>query len=413
MEIDTPKNAIIEAWKLNKTIDNLASMRGNGTSLISLLMPPRTQIAQVNSLLTVEFGTASNIKSRLTRQAVLSAITSTQQKLKLYPRLPPNGLIIYCGHVIDPVSGGDKKVTIDFEPFKPLDAFNYVCNNFFETDCLRAMTTNDDKFGFIIVCGTETLYGVVSGRTKEVKYRFPNDPPKKHNKGGQSSVRFARLRLEKIHLYLRKIAEGATATFITNDIPNVKGLIFGGVAEMKNDLAKSDMFDPRLKRVVVKVVDIAYGGDNGFQQAIELSGEVMNNVRLMDEKKIVGEYLTLVATSEGEGVRYAFGLHDIVEALKVGAVDRLLVWDKLPDKFDTLTRLGLTNDDKEYDTILDWLINEYTRYGAKLELISDATSEGSQLCRGFGGLCAILRYPMTFTHDEVEDDAVTNDVDFI
>ena len=109
MEIDTPKNAIIEAWKLNKTIDNLASMRGNGTSLISLLMPPRTQIAQVNSLLTVEFGTASNIKSRLTRQAVLSAITSTQQKLKLYPRLPPNGLIIYCGHVIDPVNGGDKK----------------------------------------------------------------------------------------------------------------------------------------------------------------------------------------------------------------------------------------------------------------------------------------------------------------
>ena len=35
-----------------------------------------------------EYGTASNIKSRVNRLSVLSAITSAQQRLKLYAKVP-------------------------------------------------------------------------------------------------------------------------------------------------------------------------------------------------------------------------------------------------------------------------------------------------------------------------------------
>ena len=35
------------------------------------------------------------------------------------------------------------------------------------------------------------------------------------------------------------------------------------------------MFDPRLQTKIVKVVDVAYGGENGFNQAIELSLEAL------------------------------------------------------------------------------------------------------------------------------------------
>ena len=90
--------------------------------------------------------------------------------------------------------------------------------------------------------------------------------PKKHGRGGQSSVRFARLRLEKRHNYLRKVAETATQMFITSDKPNVKGLVLAGSADFKTDLAKSDLFDPRLSSIVVQIVDISYGGENGFNQ---------------------------------------------------------------------------------------------------------------------------------------------------
>lgn len=53
----------------------------------------------MSALMTQEFGAASNIKSRVTRQAVQSAITSARQRLTLYNSVPPNGLVIYCGDI--------------------------------------------------------------------------------------------------------------------------------------------------------------------------------------------------------------------------------------------------------------------------------------------------------------------------
>ena len=60
-------------------------------------------------MLTQEYGTASNIKSRVNRLSVLAAITSTQQRLKLYSKTHPNGLIIYCGTILTD-EGKEKKV---------------------------------------------------------------------------------------------------------------------------------------------------------------------------------------------------------------------------------------------------------------------------------------------------------------
>jgi hypothetical protein len=46
-----------------------------------------SQVSRVQKMLADEFGTASNIKSRVNRQSVLGAITSCQQRLKLYNRV--------------------------------------------------------------------------------------------------------------------------------------------------------------------------------------------------------------------------------------------------------------------------------------------------------------------------------------
>ena len=52
-------------------------------------LPPAraVQISQTAAMLANEYGTASNIKSRVNRQSVLAAITSAQQRLKLYTRV--------------------------------------------------------------------------------------------------------------------------------------------------------------------------------------------------------------------------------------------------------------------------------------------------------------------------------------
>jgi len=93
------------------------------------------------------------------------------------------------------------------------------------------------------------------------------------------------------HTFETQVAESATQSFISDNRANVKGLILAGSAGFKAELAKSALFDPRLKGVVLKIVDVAYGGDNGFNQAIELSKEVLKNVKLVQEKKIIGTFM--------------------------------------------------------------------------------------------------------------------------
>ena len=54
---------------------------------------PGDQISRVSKMLADEYGTASNIKSRVNRLSVLGAITSVQQRLKLYSKVQTNGLV--------------------------------------------------------------------------------------------------------------------------------------------------------------------------------------------------------------------------------------------------------------------------------------------------------------------------------
>ncbi len=60
--------------------------------------------------------------------------------------------------------------------------------------------------------GNGSLFGTLCGNTREVLHKFQVDLPKKHGRGGQSALRFARLRLEKRHNYVRKVRRWAQHT---------------------------------------------------------------------------------------------------------------------------------------------------------------------------------------------------------
>lgn len=61
------------------------------------------------------------------------------------------------------------------------------------------------------------------------------------------------------------------------------------VDEIDRVLNQYVIFQQRLQAKVLKLVDISYGGENGFNQAIELSAEVLSNVKFIQEKKLIGE----------------------------------------------------------------------------------------------------------------------------
>lgn len=90
--------------------------------------------------------------------------------------------------------GKKKLINIDFEPYKPINTSLYLCDNVFHTEALGELLGSDEKYGFIIMDGSGALFGSLSGNTKDVIHKMSVDLPPKHNKGGQSSVRFSRLR---------------------------------------------------------------------------------------------------------------------------------------------------------------------------------------------------------------------------
>lgn len=65
-------------------------------------------------------------------------------------------------------------------------------------------------------------------------------------------------------IYTKRCCEEIKKTFITNNRPNVSGLVLGGYADFKNNVFENNTFDIRLKPIVVKILDLSYGGEKGF-----------------------------------------------------------------------------------------------------------------------------------------------------
>lgn len=421
----------VQVFKIKRLIRNLEKARGNGTSMISLIIPPKEQVAKQQKMLADEYGTASNIKSRVNRLSVLSAITATQQRLKLYNKVPNNGLVVYCGTIVTE-EGKDKKVTIDFEPFKPINTSLYMCDNKFHTEALSDLLTDDNRFGFIVMDGNGALFATLTGNTRDILCKFDVDLPKKHGRGGQSALRFARLRMEKRHNYVRKVAEFAVKNFIKDDKVNVAGLILAGSADFKTELNGSDMFDQRLANKVIRTVDVSYGGENGFNQAIELVAEDLSNVKFVQEKKLIASYFDEISRDTG---KYCFAIADTVNALEQGAVEKLIVWENLdikryhfknpqteaeetkylrPDQERDRTFFIDKASGVELETIdaqpfIDWLVEtdesnqpHYKQYGTTLEIVTDRSQEGAQFVKGFGAIGGLLRYQVDFVAQEYD-----------
>lgn len=303
--------------------------------------------------------------------------------------------------------------------------------------------------------GNGTLFGTLSGNTRDVVHKFTVDLPKKHGRGGQSALRFSRLRDEKRHNYVRKVAEHAVQHFITNDKVNVSGLVLAGSADFKTELSQSDIFDPRLAAKVIKIVDVSYGGENGFNQAIELAAESLANVKFVQEKKLIQKYFDEISLDSG---KYCFGIEDTLKGLEMGAVEILIVWENLDitryvlrnaaggtsfchttsqlcSRFHADEVIVYANKEQEKDrekftdkstglemdtvgepqSLLEWFTEKYQEFGAQLEFVTNKSQEGAQFVKGFGGIGGLLRYKVDFTNlaafDEDEEEFLSDDED--
>ena len=355
-------------------MDEFASYRGDGTSLITVTLAPggADRLAQFGRKLNEEVGAAAHIKSRANRLSVQTALASAQYKLKSYKTLPLNGLVILCGLIED-----GKKINVDFEPLFPLRRSMYKCDNRFHVEDLKKQLEQNEKdaVGFIIVDGNGCLIAAIKGTERSILSKFEVNLPKKHGRGGQSANRFARLGQEARHEYLKKVADSAFTAFKDRQIDS---LVIAGSAELKHKLSKNYL-DKALSDKIIAVVDVAYGFNAGLEEAVGRVSDKIADCEFVKEKKLLSDFFDRLLRDDDF---VSFGSDDVIKALEMGAVETLICWRESEQ--------------------LEYCVENHKKFGAELKLVSDQTSEGAQFVNGFGGVAAILRFPVHFDHDEEE-----------
>jgi peptide chain release factor subunit 1 len=408
-----PERRVIDLSKLTyefkRKLEELEKMKGRGTELITLYIPPDKNIADVSNQLRNELSQASNIKSKQTRTSVMAGLEAILQRLKYYKKPPEHGMVILSGN-IDLGGGRQKQITEIIEPPEPVPLYKYHCDSSFYLEPLKEMLKEKKIYGLIVIDRREATIGVLRGKRIEVLSYSSSMVPGKHRQGGQSSVRFERLREIAIHEFYKKVGDKATEALLPH-LENLVGILIGGPSPTKEEFYDGEYLHHELQRRVIGLFDVSYTDESGLFELVEKAQDALQELDLVREKKLIGRFLQEVAR---DGLA-AYGEGEIREYLSLGAVDTLLLSEGLryervkyrcpvcgENKIVTVKEGVETNpkcekdgtdmEEEEREDIVLELSNIAEDMGAKVEFISTDSEEGSMLMNAFGGMAAILRY---------------------
>ena len=415
-EVLSKPRTSVERYRLKKLLEELEKKTGRGTELISLYIPPGRTISDVIAALREEHGTAANIKSKQTRKNVQDALESIMQRLKYFKKAPETGLVVFCGAIPRAGPGTEKIECYMIVPPEPVNFYLYRCDSKFYLEPLKEMIREKETYGIIVIDRNEATIALLKGKNVEIVKTLTSGIPGKHEKGGQSQRRFARIIEQLAHEFYKRVGEHANKVFLEIG-ENLKGVIIGGPGPTKEDFAKGDYLDYRLKRKVLGLVDIGYTGEEGVFELMWKAQDLISESRYAEERKLMRKFLYLLAKNP-EMVTY--GVNEVLYALKHGAAGLVLVSEELEKAYVVAkcktckTRVEKIVDEKviareeplkcpkcgnvleieSAKTLVDYIAEEAEKTGAKVEVISTATVEGNQLLNVFGGLAAILRFKL-------------------
>ncbi len=402
-----------EKYEFKRLLEDLRTKSGRGTELISLYIPPDKQIFDVTSQLRDEHGQASNIKSKLTRTNVQSALESVVAKLRLIPRPPPNGVVIFVGAVD---VGGNKTTMYSraLEPPDPIVTYRYHCDSSFLLEPLEDMLADKKTFGLIVLDRREATIGLLEGKHIEPVKHLTSNVPGKQRKGGQSSRRFQQLRLIAIHDFYKRIGGSANEAFLPVDHKVMEGVLIGGPSPTKEEFIGGEFLHHELQHKILGAIDASYTDESGLHELVEAAQDQLQDLELTHEKLIMRRFMKELVSDKGLA---SYGESEVRQNLILGAVDTLILSEDLRKTrakikcvnkncgyFEDVTRTQNTPPPEncpkcgspleiteEVDIVTD-LSHQAEQSGSDVKIISSDFDEGAQLYRAFGGIAAILRF---------------------
>ena len=402
--------------RLKLALEDLREMKGFGTELVTVIIPPDRQISDARSLLQNEHGQAANIKSKSTRKNVQGAIESAISSLSRFKTPGERGIALFTGAIIVGNNKTRQTTVVIDDPPQELLSFRYRCDSKFELTQLEDMLVDKRSYGLFVIDRSEAAYGIASGKRIHVQEHLVSNIMGKHRQGGQSAQRFERLIEEAAHNFFKRATEHACSYWLPN-LDNIQAIIIGGPGATKDFVVKNDYFHHEIAKKIAKTTfDVGYSNDSGVRELVENAGKMMGEIELDAERQVMNEFLSELIKPHPKA---AYGEKMVREALEQGAVGRLLISEGLRKK--TITYLcGSCNTEwtvsvgredptpkcpsckassdgaKELSSIS--IIEELGALAAKsnteIVYISVDTEEGSQLLLGFSGLAGICRYPI-------------------
>jgi len=400
-----------ELYEVKRTLKELADKKGRGTELVTVYIPPEKQISDVVKHMREELSQSANIKSKQTKKNVQSAIEVIMQRMKLFPKPPEKGLVLFVGMIPKGGPGTEKMETYMFEPPEPVQTYIYHCDSTFYLKPLEEIIEDKDVYGLAVIDRKEATIAILRGKRIDIIKNLTSGVPGKHKAGGQSQRRFDRLIDLAAHEFLKRIGTHMNEAFL--DVPDLKGVIIGGPGHTKEEFVEGDYLHHEIKNKLITTVDTSYTGEFGIREVMEKSMDVLTEIDVVREKKLVQKFLVELIDEHGLA---SYGEAEVRKNLQMGAVEVLLLSEDLKSKrlnyecptCGTKAEKTLKSDVaipektcsncnermkvEETVDIIDDFVELAEEVGSEVEIISTETEEGMQLFRAFGGVGAILRY---------------------
>jgi peptide chain release factor subunit 1 len=212
--LSTAKKSSLELFRLRKTLNSLANKEGSHTELITVYVPPGKQISDAPNLFAMN-GTASNIKSNVTRKNVLDAITKLNRNSF---KDPGEKGIVFTGALLRRAAPGTERMeACVIVPPEPIKIFLYRCDSRFHTEHLQEMLREKETYGILLVDSNNATIATLQGKRMQIVRQMHSGVAGKTKAGGQSARRYERLRDMQLNEYFTRVGAHANDTFLPID----------------------------------------------------------------------------------------------------------------------------------------------------------------------------------------------------
>lgn len=398
-------------YELKKLINELEDIRGRNTELVSLYIPAGYDMSKISEFVTSEQSEAENIKSKHTRTNVQDALGKIGRKVSEEHETPENGVAFFAGNVSDTEGRPDIKIW-EVIPPQTIESRHYRCDKEFVIEPLKQMVVDDRVYGLIVADKNEAAIGYLQGNSVKTEFTLESNVPGKTRAGGQSAQRFARLRKQMLKSFLQEIAEKSKKAFLDKEREGkLLGIIIGGPGFVKDKLMDDGYIHQELEDEVVAVESLNYSGEEALEELVTKAEDAIEDSQVVREKNLVNDFFQNLKKENGKS---EYGVEQVHKALKMGAVDTLLISEDVdmfeaeyecPNDhekqiFEEEARISDTvecdecNEEmslEDISDIVDAFSDQAEEMGSDLELISTGHEEGERLLN-MGGVAAILRY---------------------